>query len=148
MFHTGWKRSFLPPRGIRLFLTDSRQASVLYWKYRKNTRGRSGGEKFEAEDRLASILNSWHGQHKRGARSAQPRAWEGRRWASSHALNRYTTAHSYVRNNFSRNCLINLLNLSRAHMNFCPAHPCTPPPSLGGPKTKSIFLVFGRLKAK
>eukprot|EP00903_Cladosiphon_okamuranus_P019442 g17877.t1 len=59
MFHTGWRGSLLPPRDIRLFLTDSRKQSVLYWRYRKkNTRGRGGGEELGAEDRRVVPLSS------------------------------------------------------------------------------------------
>lgn len=35
MFHTGWKGKLLLPRNIRLFVTDERENSVLYWRYKK-----------------------------------------------------------------------------------------------------------------
>lgn len=57
MFHTGWKGSFLPPRDIRLFMTDSRKKSVLYWRYKKKTRGQACSQ-LGAEDRLASEKSS------------------------------------------------------------------------------------------
>lgn len=50
LFHSGWKRRLLPPNNIRLFMTDTRQNSILYWRYR-----RGGGSKLRedlgAEDR-------------------------------------------------------------------------------------------------
>eukprot|EP00752_Nemacystus_decipiens_P002321 g2194.t1 len=58
MFHTGWRGSFLPPRDIRLFMSDSRKTSVLYWRYRKNMRGRRGGERLGAEDRQVIPVSS------------------------------------------------------------------------------------------
>lgn len=90
MFHTGWKGSFLPPRDIRLFLTDSRQKSVLFWRYRKKTRGGGGREELGAEDRLASVHNqtdmpgfckavmviSATDVFVRNLRRPQPKAWK------------------------------------------------------------------------
>lgn len=60
MFHTGWKARLLPAREIRLFLTDSRKSSVIYWRYKKNPRrGRrvtGGAGDLGAEDRLVSVV--------------------------------------------------------------------------------------------
>ncbi|CAB1120487.1 unnamed protein product [Ectocarpus sp. CCAP 1310/34] len=62
MFHTGWKGSFLPPRDIRLFMTDSRKASVLYWRYKTGPFGRrtaaGGNQGLGAEDRRVIPLSS------------------------------------------------------------------------------------------
>lgn len=59
MFHTGWKGSFLPPRDIRLFMTDSRKASVLYWRYKTGPFGRGAAaganQSLGAEDRRVSV---------------------------------------------------------------------------------------------
>ncbi|CAM9774235.1 unnamed protein product [Laminaria digitata] len=63
MFHTGWKGRLLPARNIRLFMTDTRQSSVLYWRYRRKSQQRrrgaagSGGE-LGAEDRRIIPLSS------------------------------------------------------------------------------------------
>ncbi|CAM9925454.1 unnamed protein product, partial [Ectocarpus fasciculatus] len=62
MFHTGWKGSFLPPRDIRLFMTDSRKASVLYWRYKTGPFGRGAAaganQGLGAEDRRVIPLSS------------------------------------------------------------------------------------------
>jgi len=54
MFHTGWKGTFLPPRDIRLFMTDARKKSVIYWRNTKKTRGQDGSIQLGAEGRSAS----------------------------------------------------------------------------------------------
>ncbi|CAM9656393.1 unnamed protein product [Ectocarpus sp. 8 AP-2014] len=62
MFHTGLKGSFLPPRDIRLFMTDSRKASVLYWRYKTGPFGRGAAaganQGLGAEDRRVIPLSS------------------------------------------------------------------------------------------
>lgn len=58
MFHTGWKGKLLPPRDIRLFMTDTRKHAVLYWRYKKTSRrggAAAGRGDLGAEDRRVSM---------------------------------------------------------------------------------------------
>lgn len=63
IFHPGWKGKLLPARNIRLFMTDTRQSSVLYWRYRRKSQQRrrgagDRGDELGAEDRRVSFWRS------------------------------------------------------------------------------------------
>lgn len=49
MFHLGWKGFLLPPRKIRLFMTDQRNDSDIWWRYKKSERRHRTGGGREAE---------------------------------------------------------------------------------------------------